>query len=289
MQLPALDALRLEMIMHRDAHFSGSSEMMLDYYRQGGVGTMPDFSIEMVEEMHQLEKERDLSELLPEAAQAEVRDAKERYAALKSVYDKEEELPRLLSDLILTEEEEPTGEKEALVACGTRALEPLFDLLRSETFYNPLYPGYGRTPLFAADVVAHIGDAKAIPHLFEALGHDNFFTDEAIITALATFGEEAKNFLIDRLTAQPLSRDNDRAAIALGHFEGDEEVAKHAFDLLKDRDVRTRPSLAPYLIFACAGLPRELRPKFLAFAKSGVMPASLQIDINAICKTFNSK
>ncbi len=43
--------------MHRDAHFGGQFSIMLDYYRNHGVGENPHFSIDRIEALAVMEKE----------------------------------------------------------------------------------------------------------------------------------------------------------------------------------------------------------------------------------------
>jgi len=273
-----IDTVDMEILMHRDVHFGGSFDVMLEYYAHEGVGVMPDFEIEEIKSLQSLEKQggENLAAIyLPETAQEEVKKAQELYTQFKEVYDeknpKKETL--LLSDLILSEEDLPKKEIDALIEIGKEVVPPLIHLLSSPMFYDPLFPGYGRSPIFAAKCLAKIGDERAIPPLFEALGQDNFFTDEEIIHSLASFGNASKSFLIKRLTQLPFSKDNEYAAMALSGFPEDEEIARVSLELLEKEEIIKRPYFASYLAFACSELTKANDQKrFIALSKQDLSP-----------------
>ena len=260
--IPLLNAVDLDIIMHRDAHFGGNFDVMIEYYEQKGVGVMPDFELDRIRQLklHEEGLDEDLAEsMMPLPAKQSVEKAKKLYVDLRSIYEVKasENVPKLISDLILSEEEVPVKEIDKIAQLGNRATDDLINLLTSDNFYDPLYPGYGRAPIFAAMALAKIKDPKAIPFLFTAIGQENFFTDDEIIKALLSFGEAAKAFLIKRLIAKPYSRDNENAIIALSSMEEDPEVAQHALKLLKEDETWDHEAFASYLIFACSGLESE--------------------------------
>ena len=43
-------------LMHRDAHFGGDFDVMLDYYQKEGKGISKDFDIERIQELAQVQK-----------------------------------------------------------------------------------------------------------------------------------------------------------------------------------------------------------------------------------------
>lgn len=231
-----------EIIMHCDVHFGSNWPVMIDYYEKEGIGCHHEFDLERIKALAEIDPP------LPEWAQEEVERAKGVYINLR-----DQEPPHPLRDLILTEEEHPAEAIEAL-AQQPEMLEPLIKMIKADTFYNPLYPGYGRTPIHAAHILGKMQNAKAIAPLFEAIGQGDFDADEAMISALKQIGTEAKAFLLLALDQKPLSLDNERAAIALTHFSHDEEVSKKALKLLQDPDISANESLAPYLIQCCASL-----------------------------------
>lgn len=291
--IPLLDAVDLEILMHRDAHFGKNFAIMLEYYHQDGVGVMPDFELSRIEYLMHLEKElkEDISEKwLPEPAKEAVDKSIQLYVELRDVYENENSPPLslLMSDLILSEEECPEKEVEALVRFGKEAGPALISLIAASTFYDPLNPGYGRAPIFAADAIARLRDEKAIPHLFEALSYDNFYTDEAMISALVSFGKPAKEFLMRILLGQVIGKDTEVAAMVLASFPPDEEIAKLALNRLESPSILKRENLSSYLIFACEGLCRdEDRDRFFALSKKPDMPSTLANEVLIISKSWH--
>ncbi len=291
-QVPLVDTVDMEILMYRNAHFGASFDVMLDYYHQEGVGVLPDFSIKQIQKLKQIEEEagQDLGELyLPEAAKRVVAQAQQAYARLRAVYGEEEpeELAIQVSDLILAEEEFPEQEIEALVETGSEAVPILVELLQKDMFYDPLFPGYGRAPIFAAKTLAAIGDERAITPLFDALGHDNFFTDEGIIRALCSFGESARDFLLQRVQQRPLSKDNEYAAIVLNAFPEEETIARASLALLQHEDVLGKFSLASYLVFNCPGLATsDERQTFCALAHDEKTPKEITREMEIVVKSW---
>lgn len=283
-----IDTVDMEILMHRDAHFGGSFEIMLEYYDQDGVGVMPDFEIEQIVYLQKIEidQKQNLSETyLPDAAKDSVEEAKRIYHQLREVYDQKGE--KLISDLILSEENHPENEIRALVDQGKDSVPALIHLVSSRVFYDPLYPGYGRSPIFAAKCLGKIQDERAIPPLFEALGQENFFTDEEIILALASFGNRAKSFLITRLKQEPLSKDNEYAAISLSGFPEDDEIAAAALEVLERETTLKRPLFASYLIFACSDLTQSsLQERFIRVSKTNGLSKSIQDEMMVVIKNW---
>lgn len=258
-EIPALDTVDLEILMHRDVHFGKNFDIMIEYYLEDGVGAMPDFDAARMRELKTIEEQmkQDLSALLlPGSAKSLVERAKKAYFDLREVYSKEkpDEVGILISDLILSEEELPKAEMQKIIEKREKAVDPLIHLINSSDFYDPLFPGYGRSPRFAAKCLAEIGDPRSIQYLFNALGQENFFTDDAMISSITSFGEQAKPFLIRTLQHKPLSKDNEHAAIVLTNFPDDPEIAKACLEMLKQPDIQKKVPLATYLIFGCAAL-----------------------------------
>ena len=291
MDIPVLDELDLEILMHRDAHFGSNFDIMIEYYENEGVGAMPDFDIERIYELQAIQEElgEDLStKLLPMPAFEEITKAKDLYQKLQDVYDKKNaRVATLISDLILTEEEEPMVEITAIIEEGEKMVKPLIDLIDSTDFYNPLYPGYGRTPAFAAVCLDKIGNPKAIPHLFGALGGENLDLEEIFISSLVAFGEPAKTFLLKKLTGKPLSKDNLNAAVALAFFPLDPKVAQTALSLLSDERNLAHEAFAPYLICLTEGLQDQSdRKTFEQILKKPNFPKELKLDGQTILHSW---
>jgi len=288
-----INAIDMEILMHRDAHFGGSFDIMIEYYQQDGIGKMPDFALKKIKKLQQIEWQmgQNLStRYLSLKAQQIVKKSQQLYKDLREVYTAkrgEKTLTILLSDLILSEKEYPNKEIRALVAKGEEAVSPLIQLLSSQIFYDPLYPGYGRTPIFAAECLAQLQDERAIPPLFEALGQDNFFVDEKIIEVLASFGDLSKSFLLNRLKQHPLSKDNEYAAIALSGFPEDEEIALCSLEMLEKGQALKKSYLSTYLVFICANLTQKSeRDRFIALAKRRDIAAHTLEMMNMIIKSW---
>ena len=252
MDFPLLDESDMEILMHRDVHFGGSFRVMIDYYKKGGVGVNEEFSLERIVELQRIEKacDENLSKkLLPSHSFQEVSRAKELYLKLREVYEiaPKGSTPQLVSDLILSEKEFPKKEIQALVDKGGEVVDSLVHIIDSTDLYNPLYPGYGKAPLFAAHILAQIGDPKAIRHLFHALRNDSFEVEEALHAALKSFGAEAKSFLLKRLQKKPYSRENELAASSLAGYLPDEEIQRAVQILLNDPEIQKREILSSYL------------------------------------------
>ncbi len=291
-EMPMIDTVDMEILMHRDIHFGGSFDVMVEYYMQQGVGKMPDFEIDQIIRLKKLEEEKggNLSDIyLPDAAKDNVLAAKKMYQDLRGVYS-DEKVPIesvLLSDLILSEEEYPEKEIKAIIEKGKNIVPTLIYLLATHTFYDPLNPGYGRSPIFAAKCLAEIQDERAIPPLFEALGQDNFFTDEEIIKALASFGDKSKAFLIQRLKSEPFSNDNEYAAIALSGFTEDEEIAAASLEVLEKEETLKKPLFASYLVFACSNLTKSSEQKrFTSITKKQNLPKTILEEMMIVIKNW---
>lgn len=291
-QTPLIDAIDMEILMHRDAHFGGNFEVMIEYYEQQGVGVMPDFELQEIKRLQSLEKdlEQNLSEVyLPEPAKKIVSNSQKLYQSIRDVYAEgvKDKISILISDLILSEELIPEAEIQALVNQKEEAVPALIHLLSAPSFYEPVFPGYGRAPIFAAKCLGEIRDERAISPLFEAIGHENFFTDEEIIYALHSFGERAKTFLIQRLKSKPFSKDNEHAAIALSVFAEDQEVSESALEVLQYEGILKRPSLVSYLIFACSDLTEAKHQQvFIQLAKQKEIPKFLRDEMHLIIKNW---
>lgn len=292
---PIEDAIDETILMHRDAHFGGNFGIMLDYYSRGGKGALPDIECERIALLAEEEKRlgHNLAADLLSARDAErIKGAKKAYERLRELYELKTiktPFPLLIADLILSEEELPSKEIEAIITHKSAIVPFLIDLLKSEEMYDPLYPGYGHAPHLAAHCLGLIGDKRAIISLFESFGKGDFFDDDIILEALQAIGESAKSFLLKVLQGHPINEDNERAAIALIGFKDDPEVAKTCFSFLKSLDLKKEPSLATYLILACEKLPQETEKlEFEVFAKQPSIPKELHHDFNIIQKLWKS-
>jgi hypothetical protein len=287
------DAIDIQILMHREAHFGGQFDLMLEYYAGGGKGVNPEFEISRIEELAQIENglQQNLAVLFLSGADAEkVSRARQMYKELRSLY--EEAKPgsysaRLIADLILTEDLEAEEEIAAIVKEKSNLLPALMQLIQLEELHDPLFPGYGLAPTLAIKCLGQIGDKRAIITLFEAIGTGDFFDDDIALKALQAIGEPAKVFLLKVVQGRPFTIDNEKAAIALLAFKDDPEVASSALRLLQDGQVRRDPVLATYLALACEGLAsKEHRAAFKALAQDPSTSQALRRDMDIVAKVW---
>lgn len=290
------DALDNMILMHRDAHFGGNFELMLDYYKNEGKGVYPEFKIERIVELAKMEKQmgQNLAAILLSGAEAEkVAKSKDAYKALRDLFENEDpdkKYARLIADLILSEEEEPLDEMAAIIAERGAIVRPLINLLQAEDFYDPLFPGYGEGPILAAKCLGEIGDKRAIISLFESLGTSDFFSEDIALKALQAIGEPAKQFLLKVLRGKPFNADNEKAAIALLQFKESPEVSLACFEMLQDPQVLKDLPLCTYLVMGCEHLDKtELKDSFLKMMEDPKLPKPLKLDMQSLAKEWYNK
>lgn len=295
-EFPLADALDVSILMHRDAHFGGQFGIMLDYYEREGKGISPDFDIDRIRALHELEQQmnQNLAALLLSGSEAErVAQAKNAYKRLRDLYehakDKKNKHQILIADLILSEEEHPEKEIKAIVDEGATIVPALMELVKSEDFHDPIFPGYGLVPDLAVECLGKIGDKRAIIALFESIGESDVFSEELALEALRKIGEPAKAFLLKVLHGRPLNFDNERAADALVLFKDDPEVVQTCFKMLKELNLKKDTLLGAALILTCEGLsdPAQ-RKEFIALGNSSQTPNMLQQDIKTIAAHWTS-
>lgn len=292
-EMPLANAQDNAILMHRDAHFGGKFDVMLEYYLNEGKGVNSEFDMERIHTLAKLEKETktDLAPLLLSGVEAEkIALAKDYYKKLSALYEKpkpESKNMRLVADLILSEESIPEKEIEAIVQEKSGIVPALIEILKSEELYDPLFPGYGFAPALAAQCLGLIGDKRAIISLFESMSQGDFFDEDIVLNALKAIGEPAQEFLLKVMHGRPLTEDNERAAIALIAFKDEEKVSKACLEMLKDPQVRKDIPLATYLILACEGLKNEQdRHDFTNLARDPTVDKLLKQDIQAMIKLW---
>ena len=150
MENPLLNTIDLEILMHKDAHFGGSFPVMIEYYENNGIGIQEEFEISRIKDLYHFDKSGHLSaDVLPDLAKNDVIFSKSLYKKFKESYEKDNDLPKKISNLILSEEEVPKTEINELAAIEDLSLNPLLEILDQDHFYNPLNPGYGKSPINA--------------------------------------------------------------------------------------------------------------------------------------------
>jgi len=253
-ELPLLDETDNAILMHRDAHFGGKFETMLDYYRREGKGVRAEFDFDHINQLFLIEQklQKNLAGMILSGMEAErVAAARNAYQKLRDVYSSDDPIAKTIADLILSEEEFPEEEIHAVVATKEDVIPILVELVRNDTFYDPLFPGYGQAPLLAIQCLGKLGDMRAIIALFEMIGHGDFAVESLILEALKKLGEPAKEFLIERIRSRPITHDNERAALALVSFGDDPLVCRLCLEELADPEVLKKELLTTYLSLVC--------------------------------------
>lgn len=294
-KIPTIDALDCEIVMNRDAHFGGLFSIMIEYYEKESKGIRPEFSLKRIAELARYEESleaganlRDM--LLTDSQKEKVKRSQDAYLKLRQIFEvegAENSNAYLIANLILAEEDEPKEELMAVVQKGSAVVDDLIALFKSDDAYDTLFPGYGFSPELAAKALGEIGDPKALPALFEKIGHVDFFIEDVILEALKNIGDPSKDFLLKILKSQPFSDDNQKAAVALVHFKDDRDIAKTAFELLKSGEYADHPSFLGYLIVICESLKgSELEGAFKALQNDEELPQLLRQDIEDITKKW---
>ncbi|MFZ0565952.1 MAG: HEAT repeat domain-containing protein [Chlamydiales bacterium] len=288
------DEIDHEILMHRDAHFGGDFKVMLSYYQEEKLGVHPSIELNRIAYLAQVEEQigHDLSSLILSASEAEkVAKVRRAYEKLKAIYTLEKEktaIPRLIADLILSEEEMPYEEMETVIAKGEPVVEELIHIVRSDEAYDPLFPGYGFAPYFAIICLGKIGDARAIIPLFESLEKEIAFDETTIVEALARIGEPAKQFLLKIIKGRPLTKDNINAAFALTIFAEDPQVAIACFEQLQDQEVIEKPLFRTYLLCNCDELKTtSYRESFIQMGQDPKISPEVQAEIRSIVRDWH--
>lgn len=292
---PVIDEIDHAILMHREAHFGGLFSEMIDYYRAEKKGVQPEFTLKRIEELAALEdsSKENLAPLFLSGEEAEkVGDSKEIYKNLRDIYDVDRPkllYPQLIADLILTEEEEPREEMEAIIQQGQKIVPWLIEVLKKQEFNDPLFPGYGYAHDYVVQCLGKIGDKRAIISLFEEIGQGDFFADDQIVHALYQIGDSARDFLLRVLEGKPLNEDNEKAAIALVSFQEDPLVSAKCLDLLEDPQVAADLSLSLYLMLVCGGLKdQEKRNRFRVVFEALPKNSPLRQDAEMVIQQWKS-
>jgi hypothetical protein len=234
---------------------------MLAYYEEEAKGSYTDFEPKRIRALKDIEEKSQVNladELLDEEEQRQILMAKEKYLSLRDLYTQEEDsLAKALADLILTEDMEAEEEIAGVVSYGKEAVDSLIQLVVQDDFYNPLFPGYGMAPAYAAKCLGLLKDPKAIPALFSVIGKVDFLIEEAVLDALRQIGPGAQEFLSKVLLHRPFTKENENAAIALLSFPLQNEIGEVFLQALSISEARQRPQLLSYLILGCEGLTNK--------------------------------
>ena len=293
-EFPLQSALDATILMHRDVHFGGNFNLMLKYYEEGGKGISDEFDEKQVRKLAEFERaaEENIAPSILTGSDAEkVAEAKKAYQQLKDLFEEDSKdlhYPQLIASLILSEDEDPQEEIEAIIKEKEAIVPSLLEVLKSERFYDPLFPGYGQAPQLVAQCLGLIGDKRAIISLFEGIGQGDFFHDDILLKAMKEIGDSAKQFLLKIVKSQPINEDNERAAIALNTFKEDPEVAETCFDLLEFLSFNPNLPITHYLIFACEGLQNpSKRESLVRLLENPKLSKDLVLDLRTIMEKWS--
>ncbi|MDF2549502.1 MAG: hypothetical protein K0S07_569 [Chlamydiales bacterium] len=281
-----VDSEDIAIIMHRDAHFSGSFPLMLEYYLKEGRGAQEDFSLERIEALHALEgsSQKNMASYLLSGMHIDrIAAARQAYKSLKDVYTGDDASPaQAIADLILYEEEDSIELCQKVVAYGSKIVPLLISLLQSNDFSDPLFPGYGEAPMLAALCLGKIKDPQAIKPLFSLLGQDDFIFEEMLLDALTQIGAPAQEFLLKQLLHRPFTADNERAAMALARFAEYPNVYEAAKALFFAEENWAHESFLFYLLLILLNSKSSfasLQERFKALLENPHFPDALKEEI----------
>jgi len=289
-RLSVFDEEDKEILMHKEAHFAGSFPLMIECYKKNGKGAVLDTSLTRLQTLFAKEKELNTS-LAPfflSGADAEmVAASKKLYTQLALLFEQDAPpLSKAIASLILAEKKE---EKEALkevLEYQEKAIDLLIDVLKTPQLLNPLFPGYGKTPLLAGDALGILQAEKAIPHLFALSLEEDPAFEECARKNLKKIGTKAKDFLKKILEKTPISKAHESALFCLSSFSSP-SLSSFFFSLLQEK--YTELPFALYLALGCELLPQKQQEELKIFAKKPDLPDSLEKELQFLIKTWDKK
>lgn len=279
-----VDSEDRDIIMHRDVHFGGKFDFMLEAYYGETKAAVLDTSVKRIEALKAYEEKlgSDIAPLILQGVDAEkVAFAKKMYKELSALFEtKEKELPQAIGSLILSESEEPEQEIQEVVNYKEQAIQPLIDILTSDLFKDPLFPGYGLAPIHAADALGKLQAVEAIYPLIHLLSEPSLGYEEAAVRNLHAIGNSAKEVLMKCTAQTPPSTTNERAAYALLVFKEDPKVAIFFFETLKK--FLKYPSLGVYLVLGCEELPKQFFQEFRTLSTNSAVAKEIRDEMALI-------
>lgn len=287
-ELPLFEEEDREILMHRDAHFGNNFTVMVEHYEDEGIGAVLDIDPSRIEALMQLEKSlgHNLAPYLLKGADAEkIGQASRMYKALREQIENKKNAPLVaaISELILSEEDADIVAKKA-ASYGQKLVPYLLELIKTPVLYDPLFPGYGTSPLRACLALGKLKAVEAIEPLFQIIGTENFDTESAAIQALTMIGEPAIQFCKQQLASRPLTKNNERAAILASSLPADEALIEALISELEDPAVQKIENLAAYLVLACSTIPDRLMQRFKNLIPH--MPDSVQDEMRRFLKSY---
>jgi hypothetical protein len=284
-EIPLLEEEDRDILMHRDAHFAKSFPIMLQHYEDEDQNAVLDVETDRIRNLMDLEErlQQNLAPYLLQGPDAEkVAQSIRLYKALREqAENKKMPIICAISDLILGEDEPEVAAKKAALL-GKQIIPYLMQLIQTQVLYDPLFPGYGLAPMKACLALGILQAKEAIKLLFGMIGSENFDTESACLEALRRIGMPARHFILEQLASRPITKNNERAAIAASALESDHDLALAIIEQLEDKDVQKITSLATYLVLACSKIPQELQDRYKKLIP--LMPDSIAQEMRLVLK-----
>jgi hypothetical protein len=247
--LPLFDEEDSLILMHRDAHFSGSFSLMREYYEnEEAKGVCEEIDRKRILFLESLEKrmKQNLAPLILNGKEAEkVAQCIVHYQKLKILADGPSSFESSLAESILSEEEVDSIVENASPLLFQKP-ESLLVLAQSEFFCDTLSPGYGTAPMLAVALLGKMKYEPAIKPLFQLIGRGDFTFESYVLEALKKIGGGAKEFAKKLFLTKPYTYDHERAVLLLFQFLPDEEIEKLFAEKLREKDIP--PSIRQYLL-----------------------------------------
>ncbi len=287
-ELTLFDEEDKEILMHRDAHFSGNFDVMYSYYEDEKKGAVLDVALERIKELKILEErmQKNLAPLLLQGPDAEkVSLSKALYKKLSNQYDEKvtTSLEKALCEVIFSEDESNDERIKTICSFGDKAIPQLIALFENPLLHDPLFPGYGKAPQDFAKALGLLQAESAVPILFQQIGTSDFDLEEACLKALENI-PSAKDFCLKILKSRPITKDTEKAALCLLSFKPGRDIQSAYLVSLEDPEVRKREHLCSLCILGCQALDQDLKSTFFTLIKNTDFPKSCIADIELIQK-----
>ena len=236
--LPLFEEEDRLILMHREAHFSGSFSAMRHYYqRPDAKGVIEEIDRERIDQLAHIEAglKKDLAHLLLSGADVEkIALSKKLYQELGEIAQKSSDSPEgCLAMAILSEKDVD----ELVATMPPQVLSrphSLISLATSDLLCDPLFPGYGTASRMAIELLGRLRCESAVSALFGLIGRRDFHTETSLLSALRKIGEPAKAMAIERLKTHPYTIDHERAVLVLLEFLPDDDISKLFSTILAD-------------------------------------------------------
>ena len=287
--VPLFDEEDRDILMHREAHFASSFDLMLTAYKEESEAAVLDADIDRIVELKYLEEKlgKSIAPLLLHAQDALIiAQVRKMYRLFRDVLQEQKNpLFCVMTELILAED--PLEEVEQKCkALKESCISSLITIIQSDVLYDPLFPGYGTAPIRAAHILAVLKAKEAVPFLFYMLDASSFDVQNAALKALVSIGNTAKEFCTKNLLSRPFSKNNELAAMALSSFDCDEKMAEALLLQLKDQQALQKEPLIFYILSSCETLPEYARQEFYTILENPSLPKEVAHEMRLLTKIW---